>query len=119
MQARPTAWSERPDIRPMLEEFQTIYENRQRDAILKPERELPERFADATRWKYRTAKQEHPVYSTSNNTYGASAPAQQQMVKVYHGIDGSFTNGFNNNFKKPALNTSKTRSRVHGELDEF
>lgn len=63
--------------------------------------------------------QEHPVYTTSNNIYGSKLPVQPQMPNSYHGLNGRFTNAFAGPYKAASLNVGKTRSKVHGELDEF
>lgn len=63
--------------------------------------------------------QEHPCFATTNNIYGSKVPSQAQMTNLYHGANGRFTKSFPNNFKNDSLKCSKTRSRVHSQLDEF
>ena len=37
------------------------------------------------------ARQQHPVYSTSNNAYGSKAPSLHELPLSWHGIRGDFT----------------------------
>eukprot|EP00873_Tetraselmis_striata_P044706 jgi/Tetstr1/464970/TSEL_009703.t1 len=112
-------WSSRMPIGPMIKTFLMVYERRQKEAVMRPEPALPDRFTRPGTWTYKTAKQEHPVYTTSNNIYGAKVPVQPQMPNSYHGLNGRFTNAFAGPYKAASLNVGKTRSKVHGELDEF
>eukprot|EP00193_Tetraselmis_chui_P012829 CAMPEP_0177796680 /NCGR_PEP_ID=MMETSP0491_2-20121128/26903_1 /TAXON_ID=63592 /ORGANISM="Tetraselmis chuii, Strain PLY429" /LENGTH=356 /DNA_ID=CAMNT_0019319609 /DNA_START=65 /DNA_END=1133 /DNA_ORIENTATION=+ len=87
-------WSSRLDLGPMIHTFMTVYERRQKEAAMRPEPTLPDRFMQPETWKYRTARKEHPVFTTSNNIYGAKVPVQPQMPNSYHGLNGQFTKGF-------------------------
>mmetsp|Transcript_19282 Transcript_19282/g.53765 ORF Transcript_19282/g.53765 Transcript_19282/m.53765 type:complete len:441 (+) Transcript_19282:139-1461(+) len=112
-------WSSRIELPPLLKAFKEMYTNRLAEMKLQTARELPGRFTDAGLWTYKTAKKEHPVFTTTNNMYGAKAPTQPQLANSYFGSNGRFTKTFASNFKNDSLNCGKARSKVHNELNEF
>jgi hypothetical protein len=69
-----------------------------------------------------SAKQEHPVFTTSNNAYGKKGPTQHEMPLKWSGVKGEFTSiqfagGPNKNTS--GFNTSVTKSKVHRLMDDF
>mmetsp|Transcript_24614 Transcript_24614/g.62309 ORF Transcript_24614/g.62309 Transcript_24614/m.62309 type:complete len:235 (-) Transcript_24614:246-950(-) len=79
---------------------------------------LPERFKDAESFQIKK-KEQHPLYETSNNSYGGKAPTGMDLPLRWHGREGDFTKTFlGGQFKDNGLTTAVTHSRVHPELDE-
>lgn len=80
---------------------------------------MPERFTDATIWRWRR-KQQHPVYMTSNNEYGAKPPSQQMLPPSWHGVKGEFTKNYiRNEIRTGNFSTGLPTSRVHDALTEL
>ncbi|GLI59115.1 hypothetical protein VaNZ11_000946 [Volvox africanus] len=80
---------------------------------------LPIRFADATTRRH-NAKEQHPVFTTSNNTYGIKTPVQVDMPLTYTAASQHFTKSFPVSAPKSAgLVTAVTKSNVHKTLDDF
>lgn len=48
-------------------------------------RPLPERFEDSSKFRHKAAKQ-HPLYGTSNSSYGARPPMQSEMPQIWNGV---------------------------------
>ncbi len=67
------------------------------------------------------------VYRTNNMNYGtfcanlgSSIPIDHEMPNKFHPCDSTFTKGFSGgNYKFNGLNTVKTVSKVHPELNDF
>ncbi|KAL0036162.1 hypothetical protein WJX79_006434 [Trebouxia sp. C0005] len=80
---------------------------------------MPERFTDASLWRWRR-KQQHPVYMTSNNEYGAKPPSQQMLPPSWHGVKGEFTKNYiKNEIRTGNFSTGLPISRVHDALTEL
>ena len=80
---------------------------------------MPERFTDASLWRWRR-KQQHPVYLTSNNDYGAKPPSQQMLPPSWHGVKGEFTKNYiKNEIRTGNFSTGLPSSRVHDALTEL
>ncbi|EFJ42062.1 hypothetical protein VOLCADRAFT_97973 [Volvox carteri f. nagariensis] len=80
---------------------------------------MPVRFADATTRRH-NAKEQHPVYTTTTNTYGLKTPAQADMPLTYTAASQHFTKSFPVSAPKSAgLVTAVTKSKVHKTLDDF
>ena len=80
---------------------------------------LPERFANVALRKHEPRIQ-HPVYQTTNNSYGLKPASQQQTTLKYYGIRGTFTNDFSSMmYKNTGFNTTRTTSKVHRQMDDF
>ena len=80
---------------------------------------LPTRFADVTTRRH-TPKKEHPIFLTSNATYGSKAATQIDMPDMYAGASGTFTNSFaGGQTRTSGLVTAITTSKVHRLLDDF
>ncbi|KAK9810139.1 hypothetical protein WJX72_005473 [[Myrmecia] bisecta] len=81
-------------------------------------RAIPPQFADVKVWKHKPRKQ-HPVYATSNNTYGYKQPTQQEMPMSWNGIRGEFTKNFVVGNGHTGFATGITGSKVHRALDDL
>ena len=46
---------------------------------------MPERFEDSSKFRHKAAKQ-HPLYGTSNSSYGARPPMQSEMPQIWNGV---------------------------------
>ncbi|GIL84607.1 hypothetical protein Vretimale_14553 [Volvox reticuliferus] len=80
---------------------------------------LPIRFADATTRRH-NAKEQHPAFTTTTNTYGLKAPVQVDMPLAYSAASQHFTKSFPVTAPKSAgLVTAVTKSKVHKNLDDF
>merc|ERR1712185_517865 len=80
---------------------------------------LPERFANVALRKH-DPRIQHPVYQTTNNSYGLKPASQQQTTLKYYGIRGTFTNDFSSMmYKNTGFNTTRTTSKVHRQMDDF
>lgn len=83
------------------------------------EERVPERFSDAAKFRHK-AKEQHPVYRTSNNDYGRKAPGQMDMPMNWNGLNGEFTTSFHNmKYHFTGFNCSKTSSKIHNTMDDF
>ncbi|GFR46392.1 hypothetical protein Agub_g7974 [Astrephomene gubernaculifera] len=80
---------------------------------------MPLRFADATTRRH-GAKEQHAVYTTTNNTYGLKPPSQVDMPLTYTAASQHFTKSFPVTApKSSSLVTAVTKSKVHKALDDF
>ncbi len=60
------------------------------------------------------------IYRTNNMNYGASKPAQFQLQSKYYPSNNTFSKSFcGGNFKFDGLNTVKTVSNVHDQLNDL
>ncbi|KAL9647129.1 hypothetical protein ABK040_004845 [Willaertia magna] len=58
-------------------------------------------------------KRDHPLYCTSNSTYGAKPPSEATRPAHFHGSSHSFTKEFvGGMYRNHSLNTDKTRNSV-------
>ncbi|GLC37667.1 hypothetical protein PLESTB_000800100 [Pleodorina starrii] len=80
---------------------------------------MPLRFADASTRRH-APKEQHPVFTTTSNIYGAKAPNQVDMPLAYTAASQHFTNTFPVPApKNTGLVTAATKSKVHKTLDDF
>lgn len=106
------------DLRATLMEFLPSYQASLTARHANTGRALPERFQKPELMLFKPRKQ-HPVYTTSNNVYGAKKPQEFDMPGTWSGIQGAFTNTFPGPYKNASLVTATTRSKVHKTLDDF
>jgi hypothetical protein len=73
---------------------------------------IPERF-DHPNWFKGYGSNEHPLYRTSNNTYGSKSPSVHTMPTSYHGRSQKFTASMGLNYRSHSLNTSMDKTVVN------
>ncbi len=60
------------------------------------------------------------TYRTNNMNYGSSVPAEFELQNKYYPTNNSFSKSFcGGNYKFDGLNTVKTVSNVHGQLNDM
>ena len=81
----------------------------------------PTKLAEAIVKVYKhNPKDEHIMYQTSANEYGAQAPTVATLTAERSARSQQFSNSFNGiKYRDQGLNTSITRSNVHDGLDFF
>lgn len=59
------------------------------------------------------------LYKTSNKDYGNKIPTSLEIPNKFFPRDTKYTTSFPDNYKFNGLNTAKTFSKVHKNLDEI
>lgn len=103
--------------------FEEMFQRRTAAADKVASSEMPIRFTNPAVWHNATKPLQHPCYSTSNSIYGAKVPCQSELPQVYHCVlHTDVTTLTHPGTGKPRFTgfvTSKIKSSVHKDLDEF
>ena len=65
------------------------------------------------------ARKQHPLYQTSNNSYGARKPSQSELPQQWNGVRGEFTKKNPGAIRDNGFVVAITKSKVHSTLDGF
>ena len=73
-------------------------------------------------FRHTVAKQEHPIYATSNSEIGKLQLQHTDLPMRWYGLEGAFTSQWNAALPKTrvatGLNTAMDRSKINHEFDQ-